>query len=256
VTNPLRRFLVVSAFSIGLVVYWFMTIGSSSDFPTGEVQYAVMPALLHPYQQAWQAPYGVIWYGIQYAIMYAVYPFVNLFRDSLTCPNNCNAIVYYLNGTTKTLPFDGGQTQWIMSLSWMIGLTIFNLPFFYLLRKSSLLIPYFMSSMWLWMTVPVNLSILWIVLLAYLKLPVKGHNIAWIFLPLSILAKLPVGAPGYVWSFGLGSASTLGHWFPYLMVGFWIIGLSVHWIDRWWHLGNPIWFPWLGLYSRVIQEYE
>lgn len=253
-TNPTRRFLVVSAFSIGLVAYWFMTIGQSSDFPTGEVQYAVMPALLHPYLQAWQAPYSVIWYGIQWMLIGIFYPFFFL-AGPLQCPNHCMAVIQYINGTRVTLPFDGGLRQWTMSLAWMTGLAIFNIPFFWLLRKSSLLMAYFMTSMWLWATTPVNLSILWFVLLAYLPLRYKSASLGWIFLPISILAKLPLGAPGYVWTFALKSGSTPGHWFPYLLVGFWLAALTAHWLDRWFHQ-EPRWFPWLGLNWRVISEYE
>ena len=255
-TNPLRRFLVVSAFSLGLVGYWFLTIGQSSNFPTGEVQYAVLPALLHPYQQAWQAPYSVVWYGIQFGLIGMVFPFLVWFQSFLPCPNNCYAIIQYVNGTRLSLPFDGGQTQWVMSLSWMFGLAIFNLPFFWLLRKSQMLMAYFMTSMWLWATTPVNLSILWITMLAYLPLQWKNRSWGWLFLPASILVKLPLGAPGYVWSFALKSGSTIGHWFPYALVGAWTIGISVYHLDRVIHNGNLHWLPWLGPYSRVIAEYE
>ena len=243
-TNPARRFIVYASFSIGLIVYWYLSM-SQTDFPTGEVQYAVMPALLHPYQFAWQAPYGVLWYAVQYFVSYTILPFVSLFH--LDCPNNCYAIINYINGTKIQVPFDGGLFQYYLATAWMIGLTIWNLPFIYYLRNSNLLAPYFMTSMWLWATTPVNLSILWIIILAY-KSPA--------FLPLALMAKFPVGAPGAVWKFALGSGETLGHWFPYVLLGFWFVPLTMYWVDYYSHHGNLHWFTWLNRYSRVISEYE
>lgn len=256
-TNPLRRFVVVAAFSIGLVVYWFMTM-SQTDFPTSEVQYAIMPALLHPYLHAWQAPYSIVWYGIQWGIIYTILPFVTAWA-SLTnpaCPNHCLAIIQYINGTQSTVPFDGGPFQYLMSLSWMIGLAVFNLPFIWILRKSQLLVAYFMTSMWLWATTPVNLPILWIIIAAFLPLTVKNRQWGWLMIPFATLVKLPVGAPGYVWKFAVGSGSTVGHWFPYILLGFWTLGVGVYWIDKALHNGSYHWFPWLDPNWRVISQYE
>jgi len=247
VTNPFRRFLVVAGFALGLQVYWFLTLAKSSDFPTGEVQYAVMPALAHPYTQAWQAPYGIVWYGIQYGLIWLVYPILSLFHHSLLCPNNCIAVVQYINGTRVNVPFEAGPNQWVMSLSWMIGLAIVNVPFFWILRKSNLLLPYFMSSLWLWATTPVNLSILWLIILGFY---------GWTMIANSLIAKLPVGAPLAVWQFALHSASSIGHWFPYGMLGFWLVLITLYRLDKWRHSGNSLWFPWLSLCARVIRDYE
>jgi hypothetical protein len=246
VTNPFRRFLVFSSFSIGLVVYWFLTIGQSSDFPTGEVQYADMPALFHPYLYAWEAPYGVVWYYIQYVVAGAFLPFVAMFKPILSCPNNCVALVNYVNGTRVGLPFEYGIAQWIFSLAWVIGLAAFNLSIFYLLQKSSLLTAYFMTSMWFWATTPINLSILWIIMLAYLPLRWKGHSWGWLFLPLALIAKLPVGAPLSVWTYALHSGSDIGHWFPYALLGAWFLAITVHLVDKHFngeHLRYPILHP-------------
>ncbi len=246
-TNPLRRFLVVAGFAVGLQVYWFLTMGQSSDFPTGEVQYAVIPGITHPYEFAWQAPYGIEWYWLQQALIGLVYPIVNLFRHWLVCPNSCMAVVQYINGTRVNVPFEAGETTWIMSLAWMIGLTLANIPFFWILRKSNLMLPYFMSSLWFWATTPVNLPILWIIVLGY-----YGS----IFFLNSLIAKLPVGAPFIVWQYALHSGSVIGHFFPYTMLGFWFIGLALHRFDKWRHSGNVHWFPWLSLYAKVVADYE
>lgn len=240
---------------VGLVIYWFMTLGQSSDFPTGEVQYSTMPSLLHPYQQAWQSPYGVIWYAIQRILVAYFLPIVNLFVQQGSCPNHCMAIVNYVNGTRASIPFES-PIIWPMSLAWITGLAVFNIPFLWLLRKSSLLTAYFMVSMWLFATTPVNLPVLWLIVLAYLPVKIRQIGVGWLFLVLAVLAKLPFGAPGSVWSYALHSGAELGHWFPYGLFGVWFVGLSVYWIDRYRHKGNVHWFMWLHPQWKAIAEYD
>lgn len=255
VTNPTRRFIVYTMFMAGLVGYWFSSMGVSNDFPTSEVQYADMPALLHPYLFPWQAPYGIIWYAIQYFLVYTITPLVQLAMSLHSFPCTCYYIVNYVNGTRVPVQYES-PVIWPMSLAWITGLAIFNVPFLWLLRKSSLLTAYFMTSLWLFATVPVDLSILWIIVLAYLPVKVKGIGVGWLFLPLALAAKFPVGAPGPVWTYALHSGSTLGHFFPYVLLGFWFVGLSIYWIDRGLHHGNLGWFHWLHPQAKVIAEYE
>lgn len=252
-TNPTRRFIVVSIFALGLVGYWFATIGQSSDFPTGEVQYSTIPSLLHPYQQAWQSPYSAAWYVINIAVMGTFYPIIRFFVSG--CPNNCVALVNYVNGTQGKIPFESSQI-WPLSISWFIGLVFFNIFFFYIFRKSELLLPYFATSLWFLFTTPVNLSILWIIVLAYVPFRYGGFNNSWLFLPAALLIKLPVGAPQGVWNYALHSASTIGHWFPYGLLGAWVLIMGLHHADMAFHNGNVHWFQWLSPTARTVSQYE
>jgi hypothetical protein len=242
------RFLVFTIIAFAQLGYWFLTM-NQNEFPTGEVQYAVMPALLHPYLFPWEAPYGVIWYAIQYGLVAFTFLPVGayLFLSGAACPNNCMAVIHYINGTSVTIPFEAGMAQWIMGLSWMVSLALWNIPFYWMFRKSQMLVAYWMSSLFLWATVPVNVSVLWIVALGYKR---------WYFLPLALLTKFPFLAPLAVWKFALGSGSTIGHWFPYLLLGFWFTAITVHLLDKHRHQGRALWLPWLALNGRMVGEYE
>src|SRR5438093_5643702 len=145
------RFLVFTVIAFAQITYWFLSM-DTTDFPTGEVQYAIMPALLHPYHFPWQAPYSIFWYGIQWFLVVFSFPFIALVQviTHIPCPDGCIAIINYINGTQIRVPFDGGLTQWIMGLSWMTSLAIWNIPFYWLFRKSQMLVAYWMSSLWLW----------------------------------------------------------------------------------------------------------
>src|ERR1700756_3991413 len=159
-------------------------------------------------------------------------------------------IVNYVNGTRVSAPFES-PLIWPMSLAWVAGLVLFNIPVIWMLRKSELLIAYFACSMWLWATTPVNLPILWLIVLAYY--PVK-HG--WLFLPVAVLAKLPLGSELFhgmaVWNYALHSGSALGHWFPYTLLGVWFVMLSLYHVDRRLHNGSLQWFLWLHLDSRML----
>jgi len=171
---------------------------------------------------------------------------------NIQCPQGCMIPIHYLNGTIVTVPFEAGISQYLMGLSWMTGLLFMDVPFYWLFRKSVLLVSYLISSLWFFATTPVNQSILWILMLGWLN-PV--------FLILGPLAKLPVGSELVrgdwdVWTFGIGSASTIGHMFPYGMLGIWWGAGVLHWIDKRVHGGNPTWVPWLNRNWRAIRDYE
>lgn len=249
-----KRFLLFSGAALFQRAVWFFTMNTQSDFPTSEVQYAVIPALLHPYRWPWQAPYGIIWYGLQYIVVAAGWPFVYLANLALNiqCPLNCQIPIHYVNGTTFTIPFEAGPLQFLLGISWMIGLTIMDLPFYWIFRKSELLVSYLICSLWLFATTPVNQSILWLTSLGFLH---PG------FLVLAPIAKLPFGSElisgnSDVWTFALGSAGTIGHWFPYGMLALWWGGCLIHWIDLYAHKGNSIWIPWLNRNARAVKNYE
>ena len=248
------RFLVFAGAAVFQRVIWFLTMQTQSDFPTGEVQYAVVPALLHPYLWPWQAPYGIVWYGIQYGLVAIGFPFWSLLAQLLNiqCPQGCMIPIHYLNGTIVTVPFEAGLSQYLMGLSWMTGLLVMDVPFYWLFRKSVLLVSYLISSLWFFATTPVNQSILWLLMLGWVN-P--------LFLVLGPLAKLPVGSELVrgdfdVWTFGIGSASTIGHMFPYGMLGVWWGAAMLHWIDKRAHNGNPTWVPWLSRNWRAVRDYE
>lgn len=249
-----KRFLVFAGAALFQRLVWFLTMNVQSDFPTSEVQYAVTPGLLHPYQMPWQVPYGIVWYIIQYGLVAIGYPFWLLLQAGLNipCPQDCMINIHYINGTIVQIPFEAGIAQYLMGLSWMTGLLIMDIPFYWLFRKSVLLVSYLISSLWFFATTPVNQSILWIVMLGWFN-PV--------FLVLGPLAKLPVGSELVrgdfdVWNFGIGSASTIGHMFPYGMLAVWWTAGVFHWVDKHVHGGSAKWVPWLDRNWRAIRDYE
>ena len=210
---------------------FFFSTGGQNEFPTGEVYIADVPALEHPYEYPWQAPYGLLWYAITLAITHLFLPIVQLFN--IPCPGDCAAEIHYLDGSpTRLIPYT--LYDWNLGLAMMIGYTALSLPFYWFLRKSNLLVGFFIADNFFWSTTPVNVPIL--------LLAVAGM-FNWRLLPAPVLAKLPFGSnlfanpPGAVWTFALSSASTPGHWFPHIMYGLWWIAAIIRWLP-WRHSWN------------------
>jgi hypothetical protein len=195
--GPQGRFRTYAVAAVVMSIGWWLTL-DNSYFPSSEVVTAVIPQLQHPYQVAWQAPYGIIWVRLNQAVWHLsqlLFPF---------------------------LP---------TGIDWMFALTIVNLPFLYIFRQSQLLTAYFMTSLFLWAVVPWDLSVLWLVCLGFLFrgfLPRLGAVL------LAATAKIPVGAPLEVWKYDFlngqeygmtGSAFVPGHWMPYLVLAAWSIAV-------------------------------
>jgi len=213
--------------TIGLRIFFFLT-ANQNEFPTGEVYFADVPALQHPYQFPWEAPYGVLWYGITLLGTWLVNPFIVM--SHVGCPGDCMAELHYLNGTIRFLPYT--VQDWNLGISMMTAYTIMSIPFYWLLRKSTLLVGFFITDNFFWATTPVNVPIL---LLAVLGM------FSWKLLPLAPLAKLPFGSELFkgwdVWHYAFTSASSIGHWFPHVMYGIWWAAAIVRWTP-WKHAWN------------------
>ena len=200
--------------TVGLRIAFWLT-ANQNEFPTGEVYYAVVPALNHPYQYPWQAPYGVMWYAItEFATkgaMLFVSPIMHLLYPICTCTAN----ILYLDGHSVAQAYSYGD--WVLGVSMMTGYTIISLPFYWFLRKSTLLVAFFIADNFFWATTPVNVPIL---LLATMGFFAKKY------IPWAVIAKLPFGAPLTIWQFAFTSAGSIGHWFPHVMYGlFWVASI-------------------------------
>lgn len=217
-----KKALIFIGATIGLRIFFFIT-GAQNEFPTGEVYFADVPALIHPYQFPWEAPYGILWYAVTEVGLRLLLPIVSLLN--IGC-GDCTAQVHYLNNTVVNIPYS--HYEWNLGLSMMTWYTIISMPFYWFLRKSTLLVGFFITDNFFWATTPVNVPIL---LFAVMGMFAKE------FLPWAVIAKLPFGAPLGVWQYALGSASTPGHWFPHIMYGLWWIAAIVRWTP-WKHAWN------------------
>ena len=195
-----QRGMIWCCLSLILGVAWWLTF-DRKYFPQTEVVTAVIPALHHPWQSPWAAPYGLLWYIL-------------------------NIPVWRL-----------GQAVfgWLVpsGIDWMLTLLLGNLLFLWMFRKSELLASYFMTSMFLWFVVPWNLSILWLVSLGFRGSSLQRRIGA---VMLGVIAKLPVGAPLSVWKYDflngqeggtVGSAFVPGHLMPYAVLGAWCLAVLV-----------------------------
>src|SRR5207245_7902408 len=99
--------------TIGLRIFFFLT-ANQNEFPTGEVYFADVPALQHPYQFPWEAPYGVLWYGITLLGRWLVNPFIVM--SHVGCPGDCMPELHYLNRTRTLLHYTFQH--------WNIGLSV------------------------------------------------------------------------------------------------------------------------------------
>ena len=217
--------------TIGIrLAFWIKA--NQNEFPTGEVYYADVPALNHPYLYPWQAPYGVLWYAITQGLVRVLFPILSPIMHFLYPTCGCVAQITYLNG--NVVPQAYTYNDWVTGVSMMTGYTLISLPFYWLLRKSTLLVAFFIADNFFWATTPVNVPILLLATLGFFS---------WKYIPWAPLAKLPFGSqlfanpPNAVWSFALTSSSNIGHWFPHVMYGlFW--GASILRWTRWKHAWN------------------
>ena len=197
--KPSSRGLFYMIAAIVLSLVWWISF-DQKYFPSTEVNTAVIPGLAHPYLLPWQAPYGILWYWINQGIAWC--------------------------GTLLFNPFLNNP-----GLNWMGMLALLNLSFILLFQRSELLTAYFMTSLFLWMVVPWDLSILWLVVLGF----AFPHSLTRIgFVLIAAIAKLPFGASLSVWKYdflngqeggSVGSALVPGHWMPYLVLGAWSLAV-------------------------------
>ena len=211
-----RFFIYAGLMGIGRALWWITF--DKSYFPESEVVTAVVPALAHPYLFPWQAPYGMLWYWMNQAIVFFAYP-----------------LFWWLEHGVR----------------WMMGMAVVDTLVLFVFRKSELLTVYWMTSLFIWSTIPWNLPVLWLVILGFYSR---------LTLPLSIIAKLPVGAPWIVWLYDFGqcgasstgfcnagSALVPGHWMPYAVLAAWWLGALLS------HFKT---YDWMKPQAYAVRNYE